>query len=175
MEPKKPISHIAAGLLIAGIVIVVSLVTMMLSKNPTGNPGSGWLTYLIIIGGLIFFVNLYGRTNNYDKSFGDLFSYGFKATAMYTLVFIGFLVIVSLTFSDFKTTAMDAARLEMEKQRGVNEEQMEQGMQMMEKYFWPFAIGGTTLAFVIIGAIGSLIGAAVTKKQPQNPFSQLPQ
>ena len=42
----------------------------------------------------------------------------------------------------------------------------------MEKYFWVFAIGGTMLMFVIVGAIGSLIGAAVTKKRPINPFEQ---
>jgi hypothetical protein len=30
------------------------------------------------------------------------------------------------------------------------------------------------LGFVITGAIGSLLGAAITKKQPQHPFEQQP-
>lgn len=174
METRKPISHITAGLLIAGIVIVLSMVTMLFTHN-AGNPGSGLFNYIIIIGGLIFFVNLYGKSNNYQLGFGDLFSYGFKATAVYTILFIGFLVLFALIFPDFKATQIEIARTAMENQKGVSEEQAEQGMQMMNKYFWVFAIGGTTLMFVIIGAIGSLLGAMVTKKSPHNPFEQLPQ
>lgn len=171
METRKPITHVVAGLLIAAIVIVLSMVMMMVSKN-SGKPGSGWATYLIIIGGLIFFINQYGKSKNFQVSFGDLFSYGFKATAVYTVLFIGFLILFSLLFPDFKSNAIDAARTEMENQKGITEDQAEKGLQMMEKYFWIFAIGGTMLGFVIVGAIGSLIGAAVTKKRPQDPFSQ---
>lgn len=175
MEAKKPISHVVAGLLIAGIVIALSMVMMLMTKNAAGKPGSGWITYVIIIGALIFFINQFGKANLFQPSFGELFSYGFKATAMYTIVFVGFLILFSIMFPDFKNNAIEAARIQMETQKGASEEQMEKGMQIMEKYFWPIAIGGTTLAFVIIGAIGSLIGAAVTKKRPQNPFEQLPQ
>ena len=42
----------------------------------------------------------------------------------------------------------------------------------MQKYFWPIAIGGVLLGFLITGAIGSLIGAAITPKSPKNPFDQ---
>jgi hypothetical protein len=175
MEPKKPISHVVAGLLIAGIVIAISMVMMLMNKNAGAQPGGGWITYLVIIGGLIFFINQYGKVHNYSMSFGNLFSYGFKTTTVYTVLFIGFMLLFSVLVPDFKQTAMEAARTEMENRRGMNEDQIEQAMQMTEKYFWIFAIGGTMLGFVIIGAIGSLIGAAVTKKQPQNPFEQLPQ
>ncbi|HUP11317.1 MAG TPA: hypothetical protein VM187_03880, partial [Niastella sp.] len=70
METKKPITHVVAGLLIAGIVIVLSMIMMLFAKS-SGNPGSGWPTYLIIIGGLIFFINLYGKSNHNQVSFGD--------------------------------------------------------------------------------------------------------
>jgi len=174
MESQKPISHVVAGLLIAGLVIAISMVMMLFTKS-ANKPGSGAFTYLIIIGGLIFFINQYGRVNNYQRSFGDLFSYGFKATAVYTILFIGFLVLFAVIFPDFKATQMEVARTAMENQKGITDEQMDKGMEMMNKYFWAFAIGGTTVAFVIIGAIRSLICAAVTKKRPQNPFEQLPQ
>jgi hypothetical protein len=174
MEPKKPISHVVAGLLIAGIVIAISMVMMLMAKS-AGKPGSGGFTYLIIIGGLIFFINQYGKANDYQPTFGELFSYGFKATTVYTILFIGFLLLFAVLFPDFKSTQLEVARTAMENQKGITEEQADKGMEMMEKYFWVFAIGGTTVAFVIIGAIGSLIGAAITKKRPKNPFEQLPQ
>jgi len=164
---------VVAGLLIAGIVMVLSMATMLFTKS-SGKPGSGVFNYIIIIGGLIYFINLYSKSNDYQVSFGDLFSYGFKATAVYTVLFIGFLVLFAALFPDFKANAIETARTQMEAQKGVTEDQMEKGLEVMEKYFWPIAIGGTTVMFVIIGAIGSLIGAAVAKKRPQNPFEQLP-
>ena len=171
MEQRKPFTHTLAGLLIAGIVIILSLI-MMLFANSTSNPGSGWLTYLVIIGGLIFCINMYAKSKDNLVGFGELFSFGFKATAVYTVIFIGFLILVSLLFPDFKTSAIEAVRTEMENQKNYNEEQAEMAIEMMEKYFWVFAVGGTMLGFVIVGAIGSLLGAAIAKKRPQNPFEQ---
>jgi hypothetical protein len=49
---------------------------------------------------------------------------------------------------------------------------METALGISEKFFLPFAIGGVLLSNVIIGAIASLIGAAVAKKNPQSPFQQ---
>jgi hypothetical protein len=171
MEPKKPISHVVAGLLIAGLIIVFSMITMLIGGGEA-NPGSGWMTYLIIIGGLMLFVYLYGKANNNYKSFGELFSYGFKSTAVFTVIFIGFLILFSFLFPDFKDKAIEATRTQMENQKGVTEEQADKAVELMEKYFWLLAIGGTTLMFVIIGTIGSLLGAAITPKRPQNPFDQ---
>ncbi len=171
MEAKKPLSHVAAGLMIAGIVIIISMVMMLFTKS-TSNPGSGGFTYLVIIAGLVFFINLYAKAKNNFVTFGELFSYGFKATAVYTVIFIGFLLLFSVIFPDFKANAIETVRTEMEKQKNYNEDQAEKAIEVMEKYFWVFAIGGTMLAFVIVGAIGSLLGAAVTKKKPSNPFEQ---
>ena len=171
MEPKKPLTHVVAGLLIAGIVIVLSMVMMLFTKS-TSNPGSGGVTYLVIIAGLILFINLYAKAKDNYVSFGELFSYGFKATAVYTVIFIGFLLLFSVLFPDFKANAIEAVRTEMENQKNYNEDQADKAIAMMEKYFWVFAIGGTMLGFVIVGAIGSLIGAAITKKRPVNPFEQ---
>ena len=171
MEQRKPLTHTLAGLLIAGLVIVLSLI-MMLFANSTSNPGSGWLTYLVIVVGLIISINMYAKSKDNFVSFGELFSFGFKATAVYTVIFIGFLILVSLLFPDFKTSAIEAVRTEMENQKNYNEEQAEMAIEMMEKYFWVFAVGGTMLGFVIVGAIGSLLGAAIAKKRPQNPFEQ---
>lgn len=171
MEPKKPLSHIVAGLMIAGIVIILSLV-MMLFANSKSNPGTGYLTYGVIILGLIFTIGTYAKSKNNFVTFGELFSFGFKSTAVYTVIFIGFLILVSLVYPDFKTSSIEAVRTELENQKNYNEDQAEQAIEMMENYFWVFAIGGTMLGFVIVGAIGSLIGAAVTKKRPINPFEQ---
>jgi hypothetical protein len=170
MEQTKPVSHVVAGLIIAAAVIVLSLV-MNFSGN-TANASGGWLTYCVIIGGLAYFVNRHGKETNYTSTFGNLFSFGFKATAVFTILFIVFLIIFNLLFPEFKEKAMEMARHNLEEQGKLTEDQIDQALQMTKKYFWIFAIGGTMLGFIIIGAIGSLIGAAITKKRPNNPFEQ---
>ncbi len=170
MEQTKPVSHVIAGLIIAAAVIVITLI-----MNFMGNAGSasgGWLTYLVIIGGLAYFVNRHGKETNYNSSFGNLFSFGFKATAVFTILFIVFLIIFNLMFPEFKEKAIEMAQKNLEDQGKLNEDQIDQALQMTKKYFWIFAIGGTMLGFIIIGAIGSLLGAAITKKRPNNPFDQ---
>lgn len=170
MEEKKPVSHIAGGILIALVLIVFSISLSFISGGNASDPKGGWTSYIIIIGGLILLIHLYGKAKNNQVSFGDLFSYGFKTTTMLTLVFVIFLVILSFVSPDLKQKALEATRTEMEKNKNFTDSDIEQGLQLVKKYFWVLAIGGTVLGFVIIGAIGSLLGAALTKKLPKDPF-----
>jgi hypothetical protein len=168
MEEKKPINHIVAGLLIAGLVIILSIILGLMGQ--TTNQSAGWISYIIIIGGLILFINLYGKSKNNYVSFGELFSYGFKATAVVTIMFVLFFIIYNYLSPELKEQAIQAAREQMENRKGATDDQIETSVNMVEKYYMAFAVGGTILGFLIIGAIGSLIGAAVTKKRPKNPF-----
>ena len=90
METNKPLSHVKAGLIIAGALVVYSLIIQMMGL--TQNRAVGLLQYAIIIGGLIFFVNKYGKDNNYQLGFGYLFAYGFKSTTVFTIINILFLI-----------------------------------------------------------------------------------
>ena len=170
MEEKKPVSHIVAGLTIAAILVVYSILLnyMDLSQNQS----MGWLSYIILVGGLILFINLYGKAKNNQVTFGNLFSYGFKATAIITLIMIAFIIIFFMAFPEFKDKIVDAAREGMEKQGKMTDDQIDQGLEMFEKNFILFSAGGALFMYLILGAIGSLIGAAITKKQPRNPFDQ---
>ena len=174
MELKKPISSVVAGLIIAGLIIVVSTIFSM-TGDGSSRPGGGWITYLIIFGGLILFINLYAKAKDNYVTFGELFSYGFKSTAMMTLVFLIFITILSFAMPEMKEKAIEAGRLEMEKQGKMSDGDIDKAMGLMEKYFWVFMAGASMLWFLIIGCIGSLIGAAVTKKRPVNQMQQLDQ
>lgn len=172
MEQRKPISHISAGLIIAGVLILMSLI-FSLTSGTASSPGGGWLSYIIIIVGLIIFINMYAKSLNNYVTFGNLFSYGFKATAMMTLVFVVFVVILALVYPEIKDQAIETARTQMEKQEGSSDSDIERGIELVENYFWVFMIGGVILGFLIVGCIGSLIGAAIPKKQQPNPIDQL--
>lgn len=172
MPQNKPISHVVAGIAIAAILIIFSII-FSFASGASARPGAGAISYLFIIIGLVVFIYLYGKARDNYAPFGELFSYGFKATAAMTAVFVAFMIILAFAYPDLKAKSIEAARIEMEKQGKFSSGDIDKGMSMMEHYFWPFAIGATVLAYIIVGAIGSLIGAAITKKRPYNPIDQL--
>ena len=169
MEQKKPISHFIAGLITAGILVAYTLITYLISGN--NEPSNGWISYLVIIAGLSLFVNLYGNAKGNYESFGNLFAYGFKTTAIMTLVFILFILALYFLMPEMKEKSLEIARLQMEKDGKLSDEDINKGIDLVSKYYLPFMIGSTAIGFIIIGAIGSLIGAAITKKRPYNPLT----
>ena len=51
--------------------------------------------------------------------------------------------------------------------KGANPEDIEKGMEIFKRFFWVGLIAGIMLSYAILGAIGALIGAALTKKDPR--------
>lgn len=171
MEKTKPINHFIAGLILALILIIYSTALQFMGMGQ--NKTMGWISYLILIVGLIIFVNAYGKANNYELTFGGLFSYGFKVTAITTLIVIICMVIFFAAFPEFKEKILETMRKGMEESGKMSDEQIDQFVGGFSKNFLLFTAGGALFMYLILGAIGSLIGAAVTKKTPVNPMNQL--
>ena len=83
-------------------------------------------------------------------------------------------VIFITAFPEFKEQALDAARKQMQSNKNISEENMEKGIEMTKRFFIVGMIGGILLFYLITGAIASLIGASITKKDPR-PFEDLNQ
>jgi|KBSSwiStaDraftv2_1062776.scaffolds.fasta_scaffold116924_2 hypothetical protein len=170
MEPKKPISHFVAGLIIGAVLIIYSLALNFAGKGQDRT--LGWIAYLLFVVGLIVFINLYGNAKNNEITFGGLFSYGFKATAIATLLIVICLVIVISIMPDFKQKILDAMRQGMEDQGKLDDDKIDQTVKMFSKNFILFVVGGALFMYLLFGVIASLIGAAITKKNPVSPFQQ---
>ena len=171
MSNQKPINHFIAGIIVAAIQIIFSLIMQFTGLQQ--NRGMGILAWCLLVISLVIFVNMYGNANNNQLSFGNLFGYGFKATAIAMLLVIAFTILLFVAMPELKEKIFEAARRGMEEQNKMSDEQIEKGMDFMKKFFYPFMIGGILLSYAILGAIGSLIGAAITKKRPHNPLDQL--
>jgi NADH:ubiquinone oxidoreductase subunit 6 (subunit J) len=171
METKKPITHIVAGLIIAAFQIIYSLVLQFAGMQQDG--ALGWLAWGILIISIIVFVNMYGNANNNYPSFGNLFAYGFKATAIAMLVVIAFTLLMFTIMPEIKEKVFEEARRGMEEQGKMSDTDIDKAIELTRKFFYVFMIGGILLMYAILGAIGSLIGAAITKKRPHNPLEQL--
>ena len=170
MNEQKPISHLIAGLIIGAIMIIFSLVVEFAGlQQITGVPLIG---YGIIMASLILFITMYGKARNNQVTFGNLFSYGFKTTAVLMLIMIFFTIIFFLLFPDIKEKIFELTRQKME-ERDMSDDEIEKGLSLWKRMFWVFTIGGIALVYAVVGAIASLIGAAITKKKPISPIDQL--
>jgi len=170
MNEQKPISHLIAGLIIGAIMIIFSLVVEFAGLQQV--KGIPLIGYGIIMACLILFISIYGKAMNNQVTFGNLFSYGFKTTAVLMLTMILFTIIFFLLFPDIKEKLFESARQKMEEKIMPEDEIMDK-LSIGKKMFWPLTIGSIALVYAVVGAIASLIGAAITKKNLINPIDQL--
>ena len=156
------------GIVIALLLIIFSLATYFLDIDTNGP--FKWVGMIIFLIGIVWSVMAYGKQLNYNGTFGNYFAHGFKVSALVTAIMIIFMVVFIIMFPDFKEKAMDQARKAMVEQNKLTEEQISQALQISRKFFTVFLIGGTLLGYLIFGVIAALVGAALTKKQP-NQFA----
>ena len=152
------------GLVIGLIMIVIAIVIYF--SNIDMNGPSKWISNIVFIAGIIWSVYNYGKQIDYNATFGNYFAHGFKVSAVVTCLMIVYLVIFIIVFPEFKDKAMEQARAKMQEGGKMSSEQIDQAVAMTRKFFMAFAIGGTLIGLLIFGALSAVIGAAITKKQP---------
>ena len=156
------------GGILAGVLILYSVILIV--TDQLANQSLSWISYVFMIGILIYFIREFGKANENSKTFGELFSFGFKASAFATIILLAFQVVFNLLFPETQDRIMEISREKMAEDPRVTEEQIDMAMSFTKKFYLVFLIAGTIFSTLIFGAIGSLIGAAVTKKNPSSPF-----
>jgi hypothetical protein len=131
-----------------------------------------WLTMGIYFAALIWSCILFSKQMNADVSFGQVFSHGFKTVAIVTLISIASFVISYFIFPEIKEKAMEMARQDMAKDERLTQEMIDQAINWTDKFYLVFGIIGSLFGFALTGAIASLIGAAVAKKNPNQNMPQ---
>jgi hypothetical protein len=160
------------GLFISLILIVYSLIVYFTGQST--NRSLSWLQLVVLVGGLIYACTSFAKEKEGNVTFGNVFAHGFKANAAVIVIMVLYTVLATkFLFPEMIDMAMNQARADMEKRGNLSESDIENGLAFGKKFFIPFAIGGIVLGFGIVGAIGSLIGAAVAKKNPNyNPLQE---
>jgi hypothetical protein len=168
---KKVTSPALKGVIISLLLIVFSLIIQFL--NLTKNKGFSSIQFIILLGGIIWSAVSYSRQMNGNVTFGNLFTHAFKTAAAVTGIMVVY-AIISIKFisPETITMALDEARTGMEG-KNMSDDQIDQALAFTRKFFIPLTAGGILLSFLIMGVIGAIIGAAVSKKNPQQgPFVQ---
>ncbi len=158
-------SSTTKGVVISLILIVIALATYFLNMNTSS--ALQYISYAIFILGIIWSVNIYGKQIDHNSTFGNYFAHGFKIAALVTAIMVIYIVIFVYLFPDIRDKAMDAARTKMQSQGQMSQEQITQALGFTKKFFMVFIVAGTLLGYLIFGALASLIGAGITKKNPR--------
>lgn len=172
MEKKMKGKLWEKGIIIALILIVLQLVLYFTGNM--NNSGLGWGVNILFVLGIIYFTNQYAKEQHGEMTFGNLFAYGFKISAIVALIMVVWVVLMfKVIFPGLQDEMMQSQRTELLK-KGLTDEQMKAGAEMGKKFFMIIAVAGTILVYAIMGVIGALIGAAISKKTPggATPFQQ---
>ncbi len=160
------------GLILSLITIVFSVALYL--TDLWQNKSLGYISYAIILGGIIWSCISFSKEMNGNVTFGNIFAHGFKVAATLIVITVIYTFFsVKFIFPEMTDKIIDAAAREMEKNKNITEDQIKTALDMTRKFMFPFMIGGAILGYGILGAIGSAIGAGIAKKNPiTTPFEQ---
>ena len=172
MEENKIMSPQIKGLLIALIVIILGIAGYFTELG--FSTWYNWVVNAIMFAAIIIACVHFANQKQGYVTFGNVFLHGFKITAVIAIIVLVYtLLAFTVLFPDMKEKMFEMQQAQMEKQ-GLDDDKLEQGMEMMKKYFMIFLVIGVIFGTLIWGCIASLIGAAVAKKKKFNPLDQMP-
>jgi uncharacterized membrane protein len=167
---QKVTTPVVKGVIIALVLIVLGLVIQFTGQQQ--NKGLGAITFLLFIAAIIWSCISYAKQLDGNVTFGNTFAHGFKTTSVITVLIVIF-TFISIKFinPEMIDLAIEEARKGME-DKNMSDDQVDTAIGFTRKFFVPLTIGSVLFFYLIVGVIGSLIGAAVAKKNPQGPFQQ---
>lgn len=165
---KKVQTHIPYGFVIALAMIVVGVILEV--TRLSDKPGMQWIGMIVFLVGIILNAQAFSKANNADVTFGQAFGSGFKATAIVAIVMVAWSFIALMIFPGIYTRALEKAQNDMAAKGNMSEEQMDMALNFTRKYFKLLMVAGALFGTLVMGAIFSLIGAAIAKKAPRQKF-----
>ena len=171
---KKVTSHITKGLIIALVFIILDLVAVFTDWRL--HNWYGIVTGLLMLGAFIWACISYANEMNNAVTFGNVFVHGFKASAVVAVfMFVYALLLVNFISPGIIDAIIEKSIEEAQKDgkfnSDISDEELERGMELGRKIGKIGFYAGSLLMTLVIGAIGSVLGAAFAKKNPPTPFS----
>ncbi len=163
--------HIQKGLIIAALLIIFKSITHF-----THTTFQEWTTFvfgLIILIGVAFSVFINKKNVSTNKKFAELFSFGFKVTAVVTSIYFIFIFLeTKLFFPDYIHQRL-LQSIEQLKQSGIVDsktidENLEQTLELGKKVENYKYFAGTIMGILFLGVIGSVLGTVISKTKVTN-------
>jgi hypothetical protein len=162
---EKITTHFTKGLIIGLLVVTMGFTFQMFDLY---EKWVQWLSTFVYFAAIIWACISFSRQMKGNVRFGEIFSHGFKTVAIVTLIGIAAFIVSYFLMPELKQKAMEIARADMAKNKDMNQELIDQAMSWADKLYFVGGIVGSLFLYAFSGAIASLIGAAVAKKN-SNP------
>lgn len=165
MEKKQ--THLIYGLITGIVSVIIGLIVYLTGQ--AFKPGMQYISVIPFLAGIILNAIAYSKANDGAVTFGNVFGSGFKASVVVMVIFLVYSIISLYAFPDIKEKTLEIARESMAKNPKMTDETMDTAMAMTMKLWGVFYIGGAIVGSLIYGAIFSLIGGAIAKKNAVRP------
>ncbi len=164
-------THIQKGLVIAAILIIFKAITHF-----THTVFAEWTVFifgLIILLGVTISVQLYQKQPNVQFKFTELFSYGFKVTAVVTCIYFIFIFLETKLFFPNYIHERLLKSIEQIKQSGIIdqktfEENINQSMALGKKVETYKYFAGSIMSILFLGLLGAVLGSVISKTKARN-------
>lgn len=157
----KTKNHIWFGLLAAGLIIVLFLIQYF-NNISFGHPGFKWAPIGIIVLVVILSSIRFGKLFE-DASFGEIFSNGFRTTAVTVVIFAIFFIVFVQGFPEYKEKFI--LEVVAAGPNAASTANREQDIETLRDNFIVSALAGTLITYLVPGMLAALVGAAIAKKK----------
>jgi hypothetical protein len=163
-EKGATVSSVAIkyGLLVGLISVVFSLILFLTQQNT--NTALGWISYVILIVGIVLAYREFKRSNSGFMSYGQGLGIGTligTVTGVLSAIFV--YIYIAFVDSDLLERTRETQILEMER-RNMSDEQIDQAMEMTAGLFGPGFMALTALiGTIVLAFLFSLVIAAIMR------------
>ena len=163
----KQTTSLQTGLITAGVMILTSLFSLYILKNPLESYFQ-IIIYIIFAAGILWSLTSFSRTAADNKSFNNYFSAGFKTFVVISLLMAVFAYIyfsLNTTFRDNKIA--ENSRLLLLEGNHLPAE-IEDNARQLKKMFIPMMLSAAIFRYLILGAIITLVAAFFFSSKNKN-------
>lgn len=161
---KKITPHTTKGAIIVAVIILLDIL-LQLNYHPVTDGIRYLLRLIITFIGVLAACMVYSKQSGGNLEFGDVFAHGFKATTVVAFLMAVYTFIAVKWIYPAPTAAeMDAAVKAIELQGNALHEEARQQALKAAANRWIIYVSLSIFVSLIPGLLGSLAGAAATKK-----------
>lgn len=153
-----------------GVVTIVLALIAHIAKQDTNNV-VGWLLYLPILIGLILNAIAFSKANGGYVTYKNIYGSCFKQVMIMTIIMVAWTIIYIYAFPEMKEQYIERAHEEMLKQQGMTDDKVDMAMNLTKKMYTTIMISGSLFGNLILGALLSLIAAAIPPKKGERPMA----
>lgn len=158
----KPTSHIKKGIIIAAVLIVIYFVLL---RSNTANSFMKVLPTLLLAMGVAISCLLFAKQMDGKVKFVEIFRHGFKTAAVITFfLVIYFFVDIKYIAPPLSQQEIEAAARAIQQRDSLMPNEAHERAVEASKKIWMLVVAGTIFVSIISGAVGSVIGALLAKK-----------